>query len=410
MPQAEFALRLRQLAEKTVAGCTFWKVTRWFGTQQTRQVFLPAGDEKYPSFWPIDAIFSARSGLLANEVLRDCICAIFAHGQNGDQPRLLENGLTVPPWAVADHINFDGGAVFFPGTYRSGTDQGNGSFGFLPPLNNLYLVTELVARYIAQSGDRAILEREFAGVSVKQRLKNAFFAPYALDEATDLCRSAEVCYAVDWTYCDQVKKNGLLLVPSVMRAEAAGLLAQLLPQEAEGFLTLQKKLVDSIVACFWDGEWFRSATGLGNQRDVWGTAYAVYSELLPKSVQEKACDALCQAYEQGSATDGGYVRHILTTDGGYWQACDSRPDSYMNGGYWATPSGWFAYALAQRRSTLAKRFAEEFLTHVEENEESGAPFEWFSPHTGKSSGCRYGTSGTALYAAVIKLKAQGVIL
>ena len=200
MPEAELELRLRQLAEKTVAGCTFSKQTQWFGEQQSRLVFLPAGDEKYPSFWPVDAIFSARSGLMKTKVLLDMICAIFAHGQNGAETRPLENGLAVPPWAIADHINFDGGAVFFPGTYRSGSNQGNGSFGFLPPMNNLYLVTELVVRYIAQSGDSAILEREFDGVSVKQRLKNAFLAPYVLEDTTGLCWGAEDRYCVDWTY------------------------------------------------------------------------------------------------------------------------------------------------------------------------------------------------------------------
>lgn len=71
-----------------------------------------------------------------NGLLKDAIDIIFTHGQNGDRTRLLENGLQVPPYAIADHINFDGAPVFFPGTYRAGEDQGNGSYGFYPPLNN----------------------------------------------------------------------------------------------------------------------------------------------------------------------------------------------------------------------------------------------------------------------------------
>lgn len=136
----------------------------------------------------------------------------------------------------------------------------------------------MVNRHIVQSGDWGILEKEYHSIPLKQCLKNAFYAGYALDEATQLCRGEEDRYVVDSPY-----------------------------------------------------------------------------------------------------------------------------NTYMNGGYWATPSGWFVYGLYLRQPELAKQFISEYLAFVAENRENGAPYEWFHPVTGKRSGLRYGTSGTAMCAAVEKM-------
>ena len=60
---------------------------------------------------------------LRNHVLLTC------KAQNGPEDRKLANGLHVPPWAIPDHINYDGGPSFYPGAYSSGHDQGSGACG-----------------------------------------------------------------------------------------------------------------------------------------------------------------------------------------------------------------------------------------------------------------------------------------
>jgi len=407
-----FVQALQEIAKDTVCRCCFQKKTQYLGKSKNTLVFLPAGDEKYKSFWLIDTIFSARSGLLDTQLLGDVIDIIFTHGQNGSETRYLKNGLQVPPYAIADHINFDGNPVFFPGTYAAGEDQGNGSYGYYPPLNNLYLVTELVSRYLSQGGDAGILEKEYHGCSLRECLKNAFYAGYALDPQTQLCQGEDDRYTVDWTYCDQVKKSGLFLVPSVMRAEAAGILADFLPEEATTFRSIRDLILKNLIEYLFNEEsgWFYSATGKCRQKDVWGTAYAVYSGLLPETVMQKACQALKRAYIDGSATCRGYVRQILTSedasDTATWQHCDSPHNSYMNGGYWATPSGWFAYGLYLVSPELAAQFTQEYITFTQEKSPDGAPYEWFHPATGHRSGRYYGTSGTSMYAAVKKLSLE----
>ena len=53
------------------------------------------------------------------------------------------------------------------------------------------------------------------------------------------------------------------------------------------------------------------ATETGCQRDVWGTAFAVWVGVLSGADREKTCRALLEAYRSGKAADRGYVRHIL---------------------------------------------------------------------------------------------------
>ena len=279
----------------------------------------------------------------------------------------------------------------------------------MPPLNNLYLVTELVNRYITQSGDIDILEKEYHGTPLKECLENAFNAGYGVDEETGLCCGDAQNYTVDWTYCDQVKKSGFFLVPSIMRGEAAGILAKFFPEKKAHYLSLQTKIINAVTERLFDENtgWFYSATEIGHQHDVWGTAYAVYSELFPKHISQKASEAILRAYKDGTAVCGGYVRHIKTdeefSEGSCWQYCISKYNRYMDGGYWATPSGWFYYALEKVDTNSANEFLESFLKFNQENEENGAPYEWFHPETKEFEGCKYGTSGTSLYAALIKL-------
>ena len=399
----------KSLAQKTINDCFIKKETWFKGSLEEQRIFLPAGDEKYKSFWPVDAIFSSRCGLMSSEELKDIIDIIFNFGQNGNQVLKLENGLKVPPYAIADHINFDAKPVYFPGTYSSSANQGDGSYGFLPPLNNLYLVSELVDRYISTSGDSAILNKEYNGTPLKECLENAFNASYAVDQKTGLCCGNAQNHTVDWTYCDQVKKSGLFLVPSIMRAQAAGILSKFFPEKKNYYLNLQTKIINAICELLFDSKtgWFYSATEIGHQHDVWGTAYAVYSELFPKDINQKASEAILRAYKDGTAVSGGYVRHIKTdeefSENSCWECCFSKYNRYMDGGYWATPSGWFYYALAQTSENSANEFLEEFKKFNQQNLLDGAPYEWFHPETKEREGRKYGTSGTSIYAALKKI-------
>ena len=138
----ELICELKALAGRMVRDCTFQKNVEFFGKKEKINVLLPSGDEKYGSFWVRDAAMMAQSGLVADADLKRYLEIIATHGQNGDKTRHLKNNLYVPPYAIADHINYDGVAVFFPGCWETEIDQGDGTLGFFPPLcDNYYFIS-----------------------------------------------------------------------------------------------------------------------------------------------------------------------------------------------------------------------------------------------------------------------------
>ena len=345
---------------------------------------------------------------LTIEELRKYIEIFAVHAQNGEEPLFLENGLVVPPFALADHVNYDGKPVFYPGTYASGTDQGDGAYGYFPPFCDNYYFITMVGAYVEQSSDLAILHTNYNGISLLKRLEYAFEG-YNIDAATGLCVSDEIKYTVDWGFVDTVKKSGKLLMASLLRYNAATVLSRLSEQcgKMDGrqrYSEVSEKIKKSLLETFYEDQtgWFYSATGIGHQHDVWATAYAVF---LGVANNEKTLMALHKAYADRTAVVDGYVRHILTdedfSEESAWEACRAKFNEYQNGAYWATPTGWYAYALYQYNGEWS--ILEDFLRHTEKYAHMGSPFEWVDEKTENFSGLRYGTSGVLPYIGAKRL-------
>ena len=403
--------RLRALAKRTLTDCTFIKSASYFGQAEDTAVLLPSGDEKYLSFWVRDCAMMAESGLLSNRDLLRYLEIIALCGQNGKDTLYLENGLTVPPFAVADHVNYDGRPVYFPGTYQSGSDQGNGKYGFFPPFCDNYFFVLLAAQYVLQSGDVAVLQKSYGGVPLITRLAHAAKG-YNIDRESGLCESAEDAYTVDWGFVDTVKKSGKLLMASLLRHNAHTALATLFSALGDDTKCKQypaeaAKIAENVRKSFYDeaSGWYFSATGIGHQPDVWGTAYAVYSGV---AQGEATLCALAVAYQNGTAVVDGYVRHIPTDRNhsatSAWEASTTELDRYQNGAFWATATGWYAYALW--RYNRKTDILSDFLSHTERYADSGAPFEWIDKETAHLSGLRYGTSGVLPYIAAKRIAAE----
>ena len=399
---------LKALAIKTINDCTVEKTTAYFGKETKLNVLLPSGDEKYVSFWVRDAAMMAESGLISNCDLKRYIEIIALKGQNDDKCVLLENGLTVPAYAVADHINYDGCPVFFPGTYNSGQDQGDGTFGSFPPFCDNYYFVLMVDAYLRQSSDYEILDTKYNGLLLLNRLEYAF-AGYNIDDESGLCCSDAEKHTVDWGFVDTIKKSGKLLMASLLRYNAACALERVFEHRGDNtkrnyYFALAQKIRTNVMDVFYDAEtgWFYSATGIGHQHDVWATAYAVFSGI---TLDERTLSALSNAYADGKAVVDGYVRHILTdedfSNSSAWESAVSTHNEYQNGAYWATPTGWYAYALYKRNGTV--ELLEEFLCHTAKNAHRGAPFEWMDALGEQVSGLNYGTSGVLPYVGAKRI-------
>ena len=400
--------KLKSIALKTIKDCTFEKTASYFEKTEKMQLLLPSGDEKYYSFWIRDIAMMAQSGLVSNSDLKRYVEVVASCGQNGENTVFLKNELVIPPFAVADHINYDGKAVFFPGTYSANDDQGDGSYGFFPPFcDNFYFII-MVCQYIKQSKDHQILQKEYGGLTLLTRIEKAF-ACYNIDDSTGLCISDAKKHTVDWGFVDSVKKSGKLLMASILRYNAGVLLFEVLDgigkKEKCKILDAEtQKIKKNIIDTFYDSEsgWFYSATEFCHQYDVWATAYAVFSNI---ATEEKTLEALWNGYRDKTAVVDGQVRSILTTNDfsveSAWEYSIAKMNTYQNGAYWATPTGWYAYALYKYNKRVD--ILSDFCAHFEAYKDMGAPFEWIDAKTENYSGLRYGTSGVLPYIGILKI-------
>jgi hypothetical protein len=130
-----------------------------------------------------------------------------------------------------------------------------------------------------------------------------------------------------------------------------------------------------------------ASTGKGKQPDVWSTSLAVYFGILEGDQQKKTCQFLRDAYQKGSLASKGNVRHILTTDdfntSTAWEFSLAQKNSYQNGAYWGTPSGWVCYAIAKVDIPAAQKLAKEYIDDLRVGDyrkgiEFGAPWECYN--------------------------------
>ena len=368
-------------------------------------LYAPSGDMKYKGFWIRDAVYIAESGFVKPEEIKGWI-ELVGSRQN-EVERKLENGLVVPANAIPDHINFDGSPVFFPGTYASGNNQGDGTYGFFPPHDDQYFFIEMVHQYFRMAGETKILKEHLRGIPLWERLCLAFES-YHIDPGTQLCFSERDRHTVDWGFCDTITKSGLLLFPSLLRYQAALMLKELLEKagdrtRAKHYLETAKTLQKNIRKVFWDGNgWLFSATETGREYDVIGTLFAVYLNILEKNELQTALSVISRGYlEKRSVDEDGYVRYIPEgedfSESTAWEKALSALGDYQNGGYWAFAAGWYIFALSKIDPRLARGVFDALATHTLNERREGALFEWKNNQTGHRDGGFYGASAALPY-------------
>ncbi|MFK5924922.1 MAG: hypothetical protein QM496_22305, partial [Verrucomicrobiota bacterium] len=273
---------LRGVAKQTLKSCVVESGAFSSDKKNTLgfRAITPGG---YPAIWVQDFAIIYSSGLIPRE---DGVrhLQLILEKQNGAVAKDLGNQVMVPPYAIADHINVDGNAVFFPGTYDP-TDNKNGDFGYRPPSNNQFDVIWLAQMLTESSSAKEFLNQKIMGFSIYERLKLAFDVP-EIDSHTQLVHTTKERRAVGFIFYDTVYMTGDLLMASLIRYRAAKQLASLAEQigeyqDARHFSEIVEKISNNIVRVFGDhdgtrGGWLRASTGVSSQPDVWGSIYAVY--------------------------------------------------------------------------------------------------------------------------------------
>ena len=377
-------------------------------------LIMPGGN--YPAYWIRDFAMSLDSGCVTAEEMLDHL-RLTARCQNGPEIRRLKNGLMVPPFAIPDHINFDAGPVFYPGTYASNAEQGDGTYGILPPIDDHFEFIHIAHRYYRASGQSGFLGEAVGGMTVLDRLLKAYAAP-TTDPATGLVVTSAQDRAVGFGFCDSIYFTGNLLFPSLLRFRAANQLADLCRAGGHrGPIKRLKSESENIAAhlapTFGDrprlAGWLMAATGVGRQADVWGTLYALHLGALGGAAAPHAIRTIAEAVTRETITCEGAVRHVpMDLDASptsAWEKAGCAHNTYQNGAFWHTPTGWLMEALAKADRGLSRRIFQDYIQHLRQGDfrlgaKNLAPWECFGRHGHAAQNGVYMTSVAAPWAII----------
>lgn len=236
------------------------------------------------------------------------------------------------------------------------TTVGNGDFS---DLDNSQFVVKIVYDYYRYTGDIELF------VSTLDRLKRAMdFVP----------RSSLGLVWIDpdnphtgYGFTDSVIKTGNELFCSLLYWEASLLMAEIYgvinKKSLQSEFLERAKMIEKNIDVLWDektGAFY--TTTIGERRiDIWGNAFAVYINFPLGNKEKKIIDFLIKNYNEYIYC--GQIRHLLK--GEYWtKTCYEIPgETYQNGAYWGTASGWIFYAIAKESPGLASEIINEMIDY-----------------------------------------------
>jgi hypothetical protein len=363
-----------------------------YGPNNTGGILIrPGGRDCYPSFWIRDYAMSLESGFISIEEQKHML--LLTASAQCDQPWITRGGSMVPYGAIADHIRIDDKLpVYFPGTLDY-SDQGNKTFGMFPPYDDQYFFIHMAYNYVKTSSDYDLLKQKINDISLIDRMEIAFRVPPSRPE-NHIVYTTNDYRGVDFGFRDVIEITGDLCMTSILKFRAANELSEIFintgnPTLAEKYRIIANKIKTAIPDLFLDERgMLRASTGKSKQADVWSTGLAVYLNILEGEKMEKTCRFVAEAYKNGYLSCNGNIRHILTIDdfdeSTSWEFSLAKKNTYQNGAYWGTPTGWICFAISKVDFSLAQKLANDYIDDLRENDFrkggfSGAPWECFHP-------------------------------
>ena len=316
----------RWLHAKAVAMIRASRVTMASGVA----AFPPQAGAGYSAFWLRDFAYQlegCRDAFSDRELTDACRVFVRAMGSDG---------------SGVDCVKFDGTPVYKPGF---------GTMGEHPVADGSPFTVAVAWHAYQKTRDPQLLAevvdplvKALRAVPRDPRTGLVFIRPGGWDRCP-------------YGFTDTVRKQGAELFTSLLHIQACRRLADLLdaahrPAEAGRWRGEAERLIPILRTTFWDARvgLFRAATVSCTQPDIWGSAFAVDLEVATPEQSRTVATYFKNHYDE--IVQRGQIRHL--PGGVYWDAACPR-DTYQNGGYWATATGWFVETLDLVDPGLADR-------------------------------------------------------
>jgi hypothetical protein len=362
---------------------------------------LPDSHRAYTAFWVRDSNMALGADFVPADDVRDWIKLIASTIPSKDWQ--LRPGVRVPAYFVPDHVNFDGKATFFPASYDETNQQGGGEWGSLPPFDDNYFFLFTVSEYAEMTKSTRLFKSLITtstGPMLFSDLCLKVFDAIPNDAATGIPLDGDVFqpnkWGKDFGFCDTVQKSGKLLFTALLKYDAALRLAPLYRKIGNSVVAdhldqTAELIKQNLVSTFYhDSEhpgegWLYSATGVGNQPDVWGSAYAVAVGAVQGETAQKLARSLLRGYRDHSLVRDGCVSEVLQHDPANpkgWQNCVVPFGTYQNGAYWPAGTGWYVMALNTIDPSAARAMAKDYVEFIRANQlkdGTSQAWEWFNP-------------------------------
>ncbi len=366
-------------------------ISHEFGYNKTGgTIVCPGGKNCYPAFWIRDYAMSLNSGLI--DTLDQKHMLLLTAKTQCNKTWITKEGGMIPLGSIADHILLDSSLpIYYPGTYDF-NNQGNSMWGKFPPYCDQYFFIHMAYYYLLCTDNIAFMQCEIEGFSLYERLELSFRVP-PTRFGSEIVYTTENYRGVDFGFRDAIQITGDLCMASILKYKAAEEMAEIsrklnFKAKEEFYKKVALALKEEIPLLFQDDRgMLKASTGDSSQADVWSTALAVYFHVLEKGNLLKAANALLTAYRLGTLSYQGNIRHILTTDDyneqTAWEKTNIVKNTYQNGAYWGTATGWVCYAIAQVDKMAAKSLAKEYICGLKSSDmrsgKGGAPYECIHP-------------------------------
>jgi hypothetical protein len=309
--------------------------------------FPPQVGAGYNAFWLRDYAYMLEGGaseLTPEELTR--ACDVFIQGMRADG-------------AGVDCVKYNGNPIYKPGF---------GSMGENPVADGSQFTVDVAWWTFQRTRDEAHLSR-----IIDSLVKTMNAVPR--NASNGLVRIRPGGYdRCPYGFTDTVRKQGDELFCSLLYVQASRQLAELFDalhrsDESARWHAESVRVSESVRRVFWDAGTglFLAATDRCRQPDIWGSAFAVW--LGVATLEQSATIANYFKAHYAEIVQAGQIRHL--PGGVYWEESCPR-DTYQNGGYWATATGWFAYTLYLADPNLAR---ETFVSLVKDFQSHGVN-EW----------------------------------